>query len=342
MALDGAGADGVYRVSERDVLDDVTGGNRQPIQVRNMNARLIANDDGHGGCEALPVLRIRRGVGDQIGKPVLDRTYVPPCCVVEGSRDLRRMLQEMADQVEASRREIVALLVREEFSVENLRNSHIPAMLKLRTLNHFAAKFNSYIHTAGFAPLQWYIALREILGELVALQPQQDALVDCSDYRHEELGPIFADLCTRVRSVLVNVSRQAVLKVEFTERDGLLVASLNDEHMTRPNEYLLAIQTNGDATALSRLVEDPDRFKLMARSRVLRAVRGLRLVEERQPAIELPRQPGLYYFRVDRASEQSIRAWADVQADAEKALAVKRPPGTFTDAKYTLFMTMAK
>lgn len=334
-------ADGVYRVEEREVPDDSSGLNPQPLQLRVPNVRLVINDDGRTACETLPILRIRRGVGDQIGRPVIDRTFVPPSYVVEGSVDLRRMLQSIADQVEASRREVVNQLVQEEFSGENMRLTQLVPVLKLRTLNLFSARLSSFIHASGIAPFQWYLALRELLGELVALQPREDSVTDCSDYRHEDLGPVFTDLCNRVRAQLVNVRKQSVLKVQFAERDGVLLAQLTDEHISRPNAYFLGIQTNGDAKALAELVEHPDKFKLMAKRHVLRAVRGLCLVEERHPAPELPRQAGLYYFRVDRAHEQSITAWAHVISDPEKAIAVKRPANAFPDASYTLYMTIA-
>ena len=340
VAAPADGADQLYCVNDTEVPDENSGINPQLVAVRVPNARLIVNDDGSSRCETMPVVRIRRGTGEQLGKPTLDREFYPPSYVAEGCADLRRILQGTVDQIEASRREVVALLVQDEFSGENLRPAQIVPLLKLRTLNRSAARLGPLVRAGGVSPFQWYLELRDVLAELVGLNPREDEMFEAMDYHHENLGPVMLDLCNRLRSQLVNVTRSTVLKVEFAERDGVLVAGLTEEHLTKPNEYFLGIQTNGDPTALSRLVEDPDQFKLMARSRVLRAVRGLRLLEQRQPGPELPRRPGLFYYRVDRASEQSVRAWADVVADPDRTLAIKRPAGVFADAHFTLFMAI--
>jgi hypothetical protein len=62
-----------------------------------------------------------------------------------------------------------------------------------------------------------------------------------------------------------------------------------------------------DPTALVRLAEDRDNFKLIPVSYGLRALRGLVLREERTPPLELPVKAKQYFFRV--VADESGRIW---------------------------------
>jgi len=119
--------------------------------------------------------------------------------------------------------------------------------------------------------------------------------------------------------------------------DGQRKATLIDEHLTRPSDYFLGIRTKEDPRALARLVEDPDRFKLMPVSMAGRAIRGVVLKEERFPPLELPAQSGLYYFRLLRTES---RSWQQIQA--EKAAVVRWTGNDAADYDVTLYMTLPK
>ena len=118
----------------------------------------------------------------------------------------------------------------------------------------------------------------------------------------------------------------------------MLTAALTDEHLTRPNAYFLGIKTKLDPIALARFVEDGDKFKLMLRSLIVRAIRGVELKEERHAPLELPAASDLHYFRVNRTASERI--WQQVAM--EKALAVRWTGAEldWSDAAFTLFMTV--
>ncbi len=109
--------------------------------------------------------------------------------------------------------------------------------------------------------------------------------------------------------------------MRFELKDGVLVATLSDEQLTKPNEYFLGIQSGRDPREIAKLVEDQGEFKLTALSKATTRVRGVALSEERHPPLELPAQIGLHYFRIDRS--QSTRVWGLIEE--EKALAINFP-----------------
>ena len=338
---DGRPSDSLYRVYEVPVFDENTGTNAQPVQVRRVNARLLidADEASAPGFDTLPLLRIKRAAGEAVGKPVRDHRFIPPCLTLEGSTELRRIILGIAESVEATRRELLPEMTREGFNYEMLKGNQYGLLLKLRTLNRFAGKLRAMGNAQGITPFLMYLELRELLGELVALEPDKDELFDVPDYRHEEPGVIFHDLSERILRLLVRVVKQTVMTVSFEDRAGVPTAALTDEHLTVPNDYFLGVVTGGNPNALEQLVLDPDHFKVMARSMIQRAIRGIRLTVERHPPSGLPRQDGLYYFRLDRTPASKTR-WDEIRSDPEKAMAIKRPPGEFPDARYTLYMTI--
>ena len=122
----------------------------------------------------------------------------------------------------------------------------------------------------------------------------------------------------------------------FVPEGPLQVAALTDDHLTRPNDYFLGIKTKQDPQAVAKLVEDPDQFKLMAKSLGTRAIWGVRLQLERIPPLELPSEAGLVYFRLLRG--ESARMWDRVSE--EKSLAARWPGMESSDMSITLYMTV--
>lgn len=337
----GVGAqDALYRVYEQPIYDENSGANPQPVQVRRINARLIIDDDGQTDFETIPLIRVKRGAGQAVGKPIRDRTAIPPCMVLDGSADLRRIMLDIAEAVEASRRELVPELTRDGFDYSTIQGAQFGRVLKLRTLNRFASRLSTLAKATGVPPFAAYLEIRELIGELVALEPDKDELFDAPAYSHEDCGLVFTDLQDRVMKLLAKVVKENVLSVPFQEQGHYLVAALNEEHLTRPIDYFLGVETSGNPTALSQTVQHPDNFKLIAALHVTKGFRGVRLVEERHPPTALARREGTYYFRLDRTG-RSEDAWKQVlDPRNDKKLAIKWTQADFPDAKFTLYMTI--
>jgi len=327
----------LYRVGETECVDENTGENPKPIQLRKINARLLFEQDDTSDLEVLPLLRIKRAVGEDVGLPREDPEYVPPCLMLSGSPSLRERVRDLVSQVEASRKELVVQVSAGGFSIDTMRGGQFEQVMRLRTLNRFSARLPSLVLLPNIPPFTLYLELRELLGELVALHPERDEF-ECAPYDHDDPYICFSELITKIRSYLRGAVRDSFLKVAFKDLNGMLTASLSDEHLTQPNAYFLGIKTKLDPTVLARFVQDGDRFKLMPQSLAIRAIRGIELKEERIVPTVLPAQADLHYFRLDRAA--SSRMWEQIKM--EKA-AVVRWTGSeldWSDASFTLYMTV--
>ena len=328
----------LYHVAEVQTPDENTGENPQPMMVRRINARLILDQDDHTDLEAIPLLRIVHGTGEGIGLPKQDPAYVPPCFVVAGSGALREMLRDVANQVLASRNELTQQITRGGFSIDTMRGVQFEQMLRLRTLNHFGGRWKYLCQgapTAVVSPFEMYLEMREMLGELTALHPDRDQF-ESTDYDHENLNACFADVIGKIRGLLRGAVQARFMQVPFVNEGRMLSAALTDEHLNQPNEYFVGIKTKQDPVELAKLVEDGDKFKMMAKSRIALRIFGLKLTEERHAPMELPAQTGLHYFRVVRAESQ--RMWEAVKE--EKSVGIRWPDMETSDYGITLYMTV--
>lgn len=327
----------LYRVEEHEAFDENTGENGQSVLVRRVNARLILDDDDRTDLEVMPLLRVAHASGDDVGLPRLDPTFVPPCFVLGGSAVLREMLRDLANQVEATRKETVIQLTRGGFNLDTLKGVQVQQMLRLQTLNSYAGRLMPMIQAGGgVSPFDLYLELRGLLGALACLQPDRDAW-EAPRYEHDNPGPVFLDLCARIRELLRAEGTATWTKVDFSLEEGLYVAELEESHITEPNEYFLGIRTNKDPRELAKLVEDAREFKLMPSSLARTNIFGVRLEEERHPPLQLPSKVGLNYFRLRRADSQ--RVWGKIVEERKLALNFKGVENAGFDA-VSLYMTV--
>jgi len=328
----------LYRLGEVECTDENTGENPKPIQVRKINARLMFEHEDASDMELLPLARIVRAAGQDVGLPREDPEYVPPCLVLSGTPLLRELVRDLVSQVEASRKELVVQVSRGGFSLETMRGVQFEQLVRLRTLNRFSARLPSLVLAPAVAPFEMYLELRALLGELAALHPDRDEF-ESAAYNHENLYPVFRELSAKIRSFLRGAVAPTWRKVDFKENNNALSAALSDDDFTQPNAYFLGIKTKIDPVGLARFVEDGDKFKLMPPSLLVRgAIRGIELKEERHPPLELPAQSDLHYFRLDRAA--SARMWQMIQNEKVAAIRWTTMDMDFSGASFALYMTV--
>jgi type VI secretion system ImpJ/VasE family protein len=327
----------LYRIGEIECHDENTGENPKPVQVRRINSRLMFEHEDASDMEVLPLLRIVRATGEDVGLPKEDPEFVPPCMLLSGSPVLREMVRDLVSQVEASRKELVVQVTRGGFSIDTMRGIQFEQVMRLRTLNRYSARLPSLIHAPVATPFAIYIELRELLAELAAMHPDRDEF-ESAPYRHDNQFLCFRELANKIRSFLRGAVAPSFLKLPFKDVGGLLTANFSPEHFSQPSAYFLGIKTKLDPTAIARYVEDGDKFKLMPQSLATRAIRGIELKEERHAPLELPAAADLHYFRLERAN--SARMWQQIQT--EKTAAIRWTGGEldWSDASFTLYMTV--
>ena len=338
--LNGNGGDSraklIYRVSEVECADENTGENPKPLLVRRLNARILLEHEDRSNLEVLPLFRVTRSTTEDSGLPQLDPDFVAPALVLNASPVLREIVRDLSAQIEASRKELAVQTARGGFSIETLRGLQFEQIMRLRTLNRYAARLPAMIAAGSVPPFQFYLELRSLYSELVALYPDKDDF-DVLAYNHDNPVLCFRELSHKIRGYVRGSVAPSFMKVAFVHDGQYLSATLTDDHLNKPNDYFLGIKTREDPRAVAAFVEDADKFKLMPRSLATRAILGVRLKEERIPPLELPAANDLHYFRLLRADSQ--RVWDLLKT--EKQAIIRWTGKEDADYNITLYMTGA-
>ena len=161
----------LYRVGEVECYDENTGENPKPLQVRKINSRLMFEHEDVADMEVLPLLRIVRATGEEVGLPKEDPEFVPPCLVLNGSPVLRELVRDLVSQVEASRKELVVQVTRGGFSVDTMRGVQFEQLMRLRTLNRYSARLPSLLEAAVVVPFQSVPRIARAAGGIGRVAP---------------------------------------------------------------------------------------------------------------------------------------------------------------------------
>ena len=323
----------LYRVADVERVDENTGENSQAVRIRRLNARLLMEHEDRADLEVLPLLQVVHGTDQDVGLPATDARFVPACYVLGGSPMLQGLVRDLGNAIEAAQKQLTAQLSRSGVTAELIRGPQFEQMLRLQVLSRHAARLPSLAQAAGVTPFEVYLELRALLAELTALHPDEKEL-EVPAYNHDAPGIVFLELTGRIKAKL-KPGFGPWLEVKFAPDGRVLTAPLTDEHLTRPNEYYLAIRTNQDGHAVTRLVENGDEFKLMPRSMVHLAIYGLKLMAD-QSAWTLPMQQGLHYFRLYRSESKDL--WKRIVA--EKQMSIRWPGMETSDFSISLYMTL--
>ena len=325
----------LYRVNEIALRDENTGENPKPVQLRKITARLLLETDDFTDMETLPLCRIKQATGDEVGLPQLDGSFCPPCLVLSGYSGLNEMLRDLSNQVCSSRDKLSVQIKQGGFNIENMRGIQFEQMMRLRTLSRFGSRLAALSIAPNITPFSIFLELSELHGELAALQPQKE-FEAIGGYDHNNPLPVFRKLIDAIRGHLKGSVASTYLKLKCVHEDGAFIANLQDQHLTQPNDYYVAITSKEDPQALVRVVENGGRFKLTAKSLMMRPIRGVKLKEERVPPMEFPASNSMYYFHILR--QESGRIWS--QIEKEKAIAIRWPDMENSDYKITLYMSV--
>ncbi len=336
----------LYGIKEVQVTDENTGENPAAVQMRYINARLVLENEDTSDLEVIPLFRVIRGTANEMGLPREDPQFTGPCLVLNGSPILLNLVGNLVSNVDATRKALATQLAGPGFNPDVMQGRQVMQLLKLQVLNRGAARMVPLLAAPGVTPFEWYLELRELHGELLALHPDMETagrnVFACAPYEHENPLKNFAELDAKLRPLIQYAPTVPFLKKDFAEVGGMITVTLTEEELKQPSQFYLAIRTKQDALGLARFVEDEDKFKFMPQTLGKMAVRGIPLKYQPQPPLGLPFSSDLHYFLLDRTAnaprwEQVMREkcaivnWAVRQSDS----GIDR-----AEAAFTLYMPL--
>jgi type VI secretion system protein ImpJ len=231
-------------------------------------------------------------------------------------------------------------------------------LAQLRVLNEASALLGPLVWAQGVHPLPAYLELCRLVGQL-AIFGRQRRVPDLPRYDHDDLGGCF----NQVRHYIDDFLDQ-IVEPDYKERPfegaGLrMQVVLEPAWLETVWQTFVGVQTPLPAEDCVKLLTRSDKLdmKIGSSERVDRIFqlgeRGLKFTHTPVPPRALPSTPGLFFFQVDRNSQQE--EWDNVRRsltlairlneksvlgtiDRQRVLTIRTAGGPPTTVQFTLYI----
>lgn len=298
-----------YIVDTVDVEDENIPSNPQQIQVRRPHARILIGREAAAGFDAIPVMRLMLGVGDE-GTPEIDPTYVPPILTAGASTTLmKEFLQPIYNRLSEISHRLADQVNRTGMIFEPGRPEDVDKILKLQAVNSVVGGL-AYLSTVGHVdPLTAYIELCRGAGTLAFFRDER-SVPPLPPYDHEDLGSVFSEL-HNLLMVDLKVKRNYIPR-PFKGAGYQMQVRLEREWLDPSWKFFIGVHSKMNLQEVDRLLRGQLDMKAGSANEVdsiySRATAGVKLHPDPNPPRDFP-VTDWSYWQVDRASP----AWGDVE-----------------------------
>ncbi len=292
-----------YAVETIPVADENPPYEREEIEVRRIQARLLVSGEDIKDFAILPLARIVR-TGKIGSPPQIDPLYVPPILAFRVSSPLAKSVDDLFETIKGCVTEDADLMVGRKVTFQSRVLGDADRVLRLATLNAAQTTLQSVIQTRGLHPFAMYVELCRLLGQ-ISIFGESRRPIEAPGYDHDDLGTIYARVIGEINRILgVKVKAPYVRRpFRFVPETKRYCVTLEPEWLREPYKLYLGVETselNDDecddllqkATdkALGSCEEVEELF--------LRRDAGLPIWPLKRPSQELP--SGVVYFELDR------------------------------------------
>lgn len=314
---------GRFRVSAEELEDENTGVNPQTVQVRQLNAQLLLSHQDLDGYEVLPIARLEKSTRAE-ALPEIDKTYFPPMISCDAWQPLYRgILQAAHDRIGKKIDLLSAQVIQRGITFDTQTQGDPLILHQLRELNEAYAVFGILAFAQGIHPLQAYVELARVVGQLAIFGARRGA-PDLPKYDHDDLSRCFFQAKGEIDLLL-----DLLVEPQYKER-GFLGAGMRMQVALEPAwletawQMYIGVQSPLEVNECLRLLTKAGLLdmKLGSSDRVdnifRQAQAGLKFTHSPRPPQSLPSPAGQVYFQVVR-DPQDVE-WQHVQKSLNLAL----------------------
>lgn len=321
----GMAAETRYVSSDLDISDEVDGQNRQEVQFKRLNSRIVLSTDDVSGYELLPLARVSRSSDKEV-LPRLDQTYVPPLLAVDCWSGLGIELFRSIYDLVGQKTEILSQqIVNRGIGLESREPGDAARVLLLNELNAAYARLSVLCFARGIHPLEAYTELCELIGRL-SIFSEQRRVQDLPRYDHDDLYRIFSLARKRIESLINSVSDYEYEQRFFVGVGMGMQVSLEPAWFNSNWQWYIGVKQNELTEQECRDLLSPGKldWKLGSARQVeflfKQRAAGLQLEPVDRAISALPHRHGWVYYQVPK---QDSTAWRDVQASQTLAMRLK-------------------
>ena len=325
-----------YTLKENLVVDENTGENEIPLISRGINAFLLTDVRNANDCTYIQLCRVR-WVSINAGQPSLQlvNDYMPPFVSLSQDCPLLKLSSELIFQLKSAKNSILEQFESDIFDPNSLSGSKLLQLMILRIASLYAARLDSELVPGRISTFTLYLELISLLSELESLTPSS-SYEPIPHYDHDNLKPVIETLLKRIRGILLRGGVSSALAFEFYEKNSVLQLEDLDERVFSTKNLFLAVQFTGNLRERVDDIEIGDNFRLIDRKSLSDRIRGVKLLEIRNPPQYLPNIAHTLWFRLD--CDNSERIWKYI--NEEKNMVIDCAGDLFPNLTATLYVSV--
>ncbi|QCE35299.1 type VI secretion system baseplate subunit TssK [Acetobacteraceae bacterium] len=287
----------------------------EPIQVANLNFKLLLEKNNLEGYQLLPIAKILEVDHDH--HVILDQNWIPPVIVCRASAWLKNIILEIYAVLRQRAEAISSRLG----AIKERGTTEISDFMLLQRINVWHSVMGHYVNYPALSPERLFTFFLEIAGELATFTSEKHLPDHFPVYAHENLFETFSPVIHSIQKSLSSVFEQAATPIKLNMRKhNVRVGPLHDKSILESDSIVLAVSADTSIDILQRLF--PSKVKIGAVEHIRDLVNislpgiGIHLlpVAPRQ----MPFIPNALYFELDKHSD----AWHKMQNSAAFAIHV--------------------
>jgi type VI secretion system protein ImpJ len=331
VTADGSPGDVRYRLDRVELEDENRTANRQVIDVRRFNLRLVLDPQDSpsslAGYEYLRVARIEKS--DRVNAvPQLDVKYIPPVLSCDVWPVLAEdILQSIYHRIGKKIEMLVTLVKARRIGFDSQAQGEAKLFHQLRMLNEAYALLGILAFVRGVHPLSAYLELCRLVGQLAILGPERRPPL-LPAYDHDDLGGCFHRVKVYLDELLEAVEVPKYEAEPFIVVETQLHSSIQPKWLEEGWALLIGVVSSLPPAACAGLLQGGRLdMKVASVDRVEEIYRrgepGLLFRHVSQPPTVLPAGPELVYFEIQRTPDTEP-IWLEVLRSGKLAVQLNK------------------
>jgi type VI secretion system protein ImpJ len=213
VSRDGSDSKARFAALVREVDDDSTGGNRQEIKLRKVNARIMFSTDDTAGFDTVPIMRLVPNASAN-AKFAVDASYFPPSLTTRSWSELDALMRELRNFIGSRIKTMSTVIQDKGITLSTQVHGDLEKILLMHVLNESYGELSCLAFASGVHPLVAYTTLCSIVGRCSIFSPTH-AIEEVPRYDHDDLARIFRWAADLIRQLINSVKEDECIQRNF-------------------------------------------------------------------------------------------------------------------------------